>query len=290
MRKFFLLVGLFTFVGSGAAQATSYGADLYRYYKLDETSGALEIVDATGNYNGAVGDSDVNLGISGVYGTAIGFAGNSDGTRDTIGLNPFDDNYPSSAAMDNFAFGAWIRTNDSHHIDVEGSGFDNNASGQVWAFGGAWSYPIDNIGSAKLSVGTNGVSVFETAASYLHPRLVHEETLGTGWHHISVVYENRQPTLYIDGNFARTGLTSDRSHVIMPSELGGTVWRDLNGAVDEVFVTTRSLSAGEVQNIFSQGVEAVFAQPIPEPSTALLLGIGLAGLGMRRRTHRRGCS
>ena len=36
-------------------------------------------------------------------------------------------------------------------------------------------------------------------------------------------------------------------------------------------------------------VQAGLITLIPEPSTALLLGVGLAGLGMRRRRTRRGC-
>ena len=50
----------------------------------------------------------------------------------------------------------------------------------------------------------------------------------------------------------------------------------LNGTLDDVYIYDRALSPAEVATLFA----------VPEPSTALLLGIGLAGLGMRTR---RGC-
>ena len=46
-----------------------------------------------------------------------------------------------------------------------------------------------------------------------------------------------------------------------------------DGAIDELLVYDRALSATEVQTLYS---------PVPEPTTALLVGLGLLGLGIRR--------
>lgn len=65
-----------------------------------------------------------------------------------------------------------------------------------------------------LSVGTNGVGVFEHGDSRIYSPLVYSADL-SGWHHYAIVYSNSTPALYIDGVAVATGLKG--SSVPIPS-------------------------------------------------------------------------
>jgi len=101
------------------------------------------------------------------------------------------------------------------------------------------------------------------------------------WHQLAAVRGGTSNLLYIDGLLSAVGTGA-------LIDIGGSdpinigrrfVGEYSQGAVDSFYIYDRALSASEVQTLFSS---------VPEPNTALLLGIGLAGMGMRRRT-RRGC-
>jgi hypothetical protein len=66
---------------------------------------------------------------------------------------------------------------------------------------------VPGFASAGVSVGTNGVSVFEHAGVYMPSLLVYDAPI-VGWTHIAVVYQNQQPALYVNGVLVRTGLVS----------------------------------------------------------------------------------
>ena len=69
-------------------------------------------------------------------------------------------------------------------------------------FGGTTS-----LAGAGVSVGTNGVSVFEHTDTYLPSLLVYDAPI-SGWTHIVIVYVNKQPSLYLNGQFVHVGVTS----------------------------------------------------------------------------------
>ena len=58
-----------------------------------------------------------------------------------------------------------------------------------------------------ISVGRNGVCVWEHSADYFAPLLVHAAPI-TGWTHLVVVYQDGQPSLYLSGKLVRKGLKS----------------------------------------------------------------------------------
>ena len=111
------------------------------------------------------------------------------------------------------------------------------------------------------------------------------EMLDNEWHLVVGTRLGSTLSVYLDGDFlgSSTGAIQDigESNPIYIAQRFGVSGPYGEGMMDEVSIYDRALSPAEVQTLYST---------IPEPSTALLLGIGMMGLGMRRRQrNRRGC-
>jgi hypothetical protein len=139
------------------------------------------------------------------------------------------------------------------------------------------------VAGSGVSVGTNGISVFEHAPSYLPSLLVYNATI-TGWTHIAVVYSNRQPTLYVNGVAVQTGLTSARSS--SPSTLlgeDGSGYGYYSGLLDEVSIYNRALSATDIQAIYNAGSQGKCPSPpqiASQPGPDNLFAGGTASFGV----------
>jgi probable HAF family extracellular repeat protein len=123
---------------------------------------------------------------------------------------------------DNFTLEFWVRPEAGRGGTGEAITGGDGLNGQRYAVfptqGGA-TYGGGHAG-AGVSVGTNGVSVFVHSDYLIASPLVYETNL-VGWHHVAVVYQQRQPFLYLDGSLVRVGLASPQ--VIHPSaDVSGT--------------------------------------------------------------------
>jgi hypothetical protein len=67
-------------------------------------------------------------------------------------------------------------------------------------------WPAGHAGTG-LSIGRNGVCVYEHSADYFAPPLVCAAPI-TNWTHVAVVYRDGVPSLYLNGKLAATGLKS----------------------------------------------------------------------------------
>ncbi len=173
-----------------------------------------------------------------------------DGTNDSV-QNPakFAD------VKDTFTIEFWVNptaTRDSTTQNTSGS----NDFNQRYAI--APSNGSEVLGSghayAGVSVGTNGISVFEhssftnatTTVKYLPSLLVHDTNL-SGWNHVAIVYNNKTPSLYLNGQLIKTGLTS--TLIVHPSAvLGGSGVSDyFQGFLDEVRIWNKAKTQAEIQ-------------------------------------------
>ena len=91
-----------------------------------------------------------------------------------------------------------------------------------------------------------GVSVYEHGSNYMPATAVYETELGDDWNHIMIVYDNKQPTIYLNGSAVRTGFSSPRAIVNSPIQFGGMAYGYFEGSMDEVRIYDRGLSALEI--------------------------------------------
>ena len=214
-----------------------YTTEIVAHWKLDEGSGTTAS-DSSGNGNNGVlvnGPTWAGGKING----ALSF----DGSNDEMW-------WSYTKPQNTFTVSAWIKANTTHEIDGESTSGTGGVSGQKYLF---WPNQEGSNGGMGISAGINGISVYEHGDSYMPALAVYSSSLGTGWNHIIVVYENKQPKIYSNGLLVRTGSTSLKSIVYAPTGIGGGVYGHFPGLIDDARVYNRALSAAEIQSIYTEG-------------------------------------
>ena len=178
---------------------------------------------------------------NGIFEKALSF----DGVDDIV-------SWSYTPPANNFTMAAWIKTISAHEVDIEATTGADGVSGQNYLFG------ADNQGTdsgAGISVGTNGISVYEHGTSYMPAVAVYEAPIGTEWISLIVTYTNKQPRIYINGILVHTGLTSPKMNVFAPTKIGGGSYGFFNGLIDEVRIINRPLTDEEISSSFNESCD-----------------------------------
>jgi len=213
------------------------------HWKLDDGSGATAH-DSEGNNDGTIYGATWTSGQSG---SALNFDGSSDYVE-------VEDNNSLSGITDTFTIILWANPSTTHQIDTESTSGIQGIWNQKYAIGPAqggicWGSGHAGVG---VSVGTNGISVYEHSNGYMPPVLVWTGTV-SGFTHIAVVYENKQPKLYVNGAFKKTGLTGSMLLHPFPKYIGGMEYGWFNGKVDDVMIFDEALNASEIEQLYQYG-------------------------------------
>ena len=114
------------------------------------------------------------------------------------------------------------------------------------------------------------------------------EIIAVEWQHVAGVYDGAEMRVYLNG--ALVGALANSGNILDNGSLAAGIGADntglavfFDGLIDDVRVFDTVLTADELAN-------GAFADPIPEPSSALLLGMGCLGLVALARKQRRSCS
>ncbi|MBN2316142.1 MAG: LamG domain-containing protein, partial [Sedimentisphaerales bacterium] len=220
---------------SGTNAVGQVDPTLVGWWQFEEASGVL--YDQSDNHNDGTPYNGVLYQQVGQEGYALGF----DGVDDYViaGTN--------GRPSDTFSFGAWLKTTATHQIEAEAISGTGGTSNQRYAFdprhGG------DQNGGAGLSIGTNGIAVYEHGSNYMPTTAAYPTELGDDWNHVMIVYDNKVPTIYLNGRAVHTGLRSPRAIVDAPFQFGGMTYGYFEGVMDEVRIYNRALSADEIKKM-----------------------------------------
>jgi hypothetical protein len=142
-----------------------------------------------------------------------------------------------------FCIFAVLRTSLSHEIDPESSGGVGGVSGQRYLFGA--THGGDFNAGAGVSIGTNGISVYEHGSSYMPALAVSQARVSSGAAVLSVNYAAKRPEIGLGGVVVRTGLTSSRADVTAPVEIGSGAYGAFRGDIAEIITFNRALDDSE---------------------------------------------
>lgn len=160
-------------------------------------------------------------------------------------------------ASNTFTMMLWVKPGRMHQIDVESSSGVDGGVGQNYALypnlnAAKWNWDYSGYAGAGVSVGTNGVSVYEHAGSYMPPVLVWAgEVPQSAWTHVAIVYKDGVPSLYLNGVFRKTGVKGGHSNVVPTFVIGSAYYGNYSLGTDEYKIFAKAVSAGDVAAIFA---------------------------------------
>ena len=118
-----------------------------------------------------------------------------------------------------FTIEFWAKPSDTIHLVNESVSGVSGIAGQRFVIGPGHGGNKNEVG-VGVSVGTNGIIVYEHCSSFLPAILVYPISI-TDWTHIAIVYREKVPHLYINGEFKKQGLTSNKESVYASGFFGG---------------------------------------------------------------------
>jgi len=188
-------------------------------------------------FGGADGTIDLSA-TGGVINGCLSF----DGANDLINIGFTD------RASNSFTMEAWFKAWGTHEIDLESTSGFAGISGQRYLFG-----PVnEGVNAATgVSVGTNGISVYEHGTGYMPAVAVYSGNIGTGWNHVAIVYNNKIPSIYLNGVLVHTGLLGTKPIVFSSLAIGGEFYGYHAGLIDEARIWNKAFSASEVLNSYN---------------------------------------
>jgi hypothetical protein len=193
--------------------------------------------------------------------------------------------YPYSASVfanifDTFTYNIWCQTSSSINITsaitipseaTSGTSFAGSlyGNGQYnYVIGPVYPAFIDGFppsyitASTGVAVGNNGIAVIEHTGGYMPGTCIYNPgnstTIGNNWNNIVVVYNNKQASIYLNGNIVRTGLTSTK-RLLMGLVIGNQTvttgsfisYGGFRGNIGSISYYNRVLSTSEIRQNYN---------------------------------------
>jgi O-antigen biosynthesis protein len=184
---------------------------------------------------------------NGVLSSSVTFSDENEGILNFNGSNGEINLSSGFSITNNFSVEFWCLPESSHEIDSQSTSSTSGTGGQKYIIGATH---MNSNGGFGVSIGNNGVSVYEHGAAYMPPLLVHASDITT-FTQIVIVYIDKTPKLYINGNFIKNGLTSQKSFVfLVGSQIGYGSYGRYQGKLSSMKYYNRTLNDSEIKQNF----------------------------------------
>jgi hypothetical protein len=154
-----------------------------------------------------------------------------------------------SGLTDTFTLALWVYPTATYQIANGQGPRYAGTKGQRYAVFPSHGGTQAKLAGCGISVGTNGVRLFEHTSDNCPCVLAHEAKI-EGWTHLAVVYQKGTPTLHINGAPVKTGARS--AWTVFPGAAFGDQtagYGPYQGAIDEVMVFKRALTGEEIKAV-----------------------------------------
>lgn len=160
---------------------------------------------------------------------------------------------PEVVVKNNFTVFLVAQTSVTHEVDAEGNSGANGISGQKYILfpvhGGLFNSDNSKAAGGGVSIGTNGISIYEHSGGYLPPTAVYDGNVGTNPVIVAWVVDNKQHKIYLNGVLVRTGVAGGSRDIYASNRYGGDAYGYFSGLLGEYILIGRKMNDSERKEI-----------------------------------------